>query len=68
MKTAKELAARAKTDVQTDVKILKLELSKSAPNMDLVRMIAGPLERRGGKIAEIAAALALKAKGEPSLK
>ncbi len=62
VKGAKELAAGVKDDVQANVKMLKLELGKSAPNLDVVRMIAEPLERTGGKIAEVAAAIALKTK------
>jgi hypothetical protein len=62
VKGAKELAVKAKKDVETDVKILKLELSKHAPSMDVVRAVAAPLERAGGKIAEVAAALRERAK------
>lgn len=62
VKGAKGVATQLREDIATDVKILKLELSKSAPNLDVVKLVAGPLERAGGKIAELGARIAAKAR------
>jgi hypothetical protein len=63
VKGAKDLAAKVKSDLETDVKILKLELSKHVPDMGVVGRVAEPLQRTGGKIAELAAAIAERARG-----
>lgn len=58
-KTAKaaRLAAKQKADLTADVKILKIELSKSAPNLQVVALVAESVERAGGKVSEIGAAI-----------
>lgn len=61
VKKAKEIVADARKDIETDLKILKLELSKKQPNKDVVLAVVRPLERLGGQIAEAAGAIAAKA-------
>jgi hypothetical protein len=60
VKKARGLVAGVKKDVETDLKILKLELSKSEPNRDVLAAVVRPLERIGGEIAEIAGAIRAK--------
>lgn len=62
LKGAKDLAAAVKTDVQTDLKILKLELTRRDPRPELVGLVAGTLQRAGGKISELGAAISARAK------
>lgn len=63
VKGAKELATKTRKDVETDVKILKLEISKHVPDLSIVRTVAEPLARLGGAVAERAAAIARRVGG-----
>ena len=60
VKKTKDVVAGKKKDIETDLKILKLALSKVEPNKDVVMAVVKPLERLGGKIAEIAARIGSK--------
>jgi len=66
LKGAKDLAAKVKSDAETDVKIMKLALSKHVPDMAVVGRVAEPLQRAGGKIAEVAGALVERAQANGS--
>lgn len=57
VKKTKELVAGARKDIEKDLKILKLALSKGEPSKEVVLAVVRPLERLGGKIAEIASAI-----------
>jgi hypothetical protein len=62
VKDAKALGAKVKADLETDVKILKLELSKQAPNLAVVRVIGDALRVRAGEIGDVAAKMIAKAR------
>ncbi len=56
------IKAPVRKDLATDLKILRLELSKGDPNRDVLLSVIEPMERHGGKVAELAAAIAIKLK------
>jgi hypothetical protein len=60
VKAAKEVVEAKRKDLATDVKILKLALSKAEPSDEVALAVLRPLERIGGRIAEIASAIEAK--------
>jgi hypothetical protein len=57
VKKAKEIVAERRKDLETDLKILQLELSKQQPNKDVLLAVVRPLERLGGEVAAAATTL-----------
>jgi hypothetical protein len=62
-KKAKDLVADAKKDLETDLKIVKLELAKHKPNADVLLAVVRPIERLGGALGDVGAAIRAKLEG-----